>query len=284
MKKLSLVLLCIVATFLACNTPDSVNQQERLSAEKKRMEKEVAFQREQLPNYGKLGFNIREQVQQIEPNSDIGKILHESRLAADLDKEMLAFGNDGMYNKLTEMNSGDVTFTVGLVSSEANVHAGLVILPINIDYGIYEVYIVKMMNDEGSRRLLVSSVASASPFIDIETDVYPMGLSSDEKEKIAKFRGCIRAAWNDITNDLSGQIACALCPQSCLSACLLACGYNAVKHSGYTTPECIDIDSQSDALNCLCSLEAINCSTFYVTQIPSTYAKIPVNLAFVSSY
>lgn len=188
-----------------------------------------------------LNINMLSAIANISSHPKLQTIIATTHVTNDLSIQGFSIYPSSNVETHVDAVTGNKVYTIALQSTIATTHAALVIQPMSEFHDIYKVYVVKK-----------SSVGEETTFIKVigETGFTPVGMVGDKH-----WRSCMVAAWNDVTSDLSGTLACALVPEVCIAACLISCA-NAI-----TVPECISpTKSKSEALACLCALNILDCT------------------------
>lgn len=188
-----------------------------------------------------LSINMLSTIDNISYHPNLQTIVATSHVTNDLTINGFSLFPSSNVETHIDSVTGNKVYTIALQSAITTTHAALVIQPMSEFHDIYKVYVVRK-----------SSIGDTTTFIKVigETGFTPVGMVGD-----AHWRGCMRAAWNDVTSDISGIIACSLVPEVCIAACLISCA-NAM-----TVPECANpTKSKSEALACLCALNILDCT------------------------
>lgn len=196
-------------------------------------------------DYSSLGLYLNFTNYSISGNTDISNILSTNFVSNTLSNENFTVNSSGYYTKVLDTPTGKFNYIVDLQTGTQSTSASLVITPLSVSRKIYMVALIKAITSGGVTTTTVKSVGG--------TYFDPSELRPGTKE----WRDCMVAAWNDVTNDASGTIACALAPGPCLAACAISCTFMTI-----SVPGCVDDPNMSDAqaITCLCNLGLLDCS------------------------
>jgi hypothetical protein len=197
----------------------------------------------------------------IASNSTIKEIISGDIVTNALDAEGFLVNTPGYYNTLTDASDGNSIHYVELSHPDATIGSGgLIIYPIDPARKIYLVYITKTEISSSGNRTLIRSVTSTEPYIDLNPSMPdPLAAGGTSfAERRAKFKGCMAAAWNDLTSDVIHAVGCnSIFVNACVAACVATCAHHLAGSVG--TGPCASIATTEDMLSCLCDLHVLIC-------------------------
>lgn len=203
-------------------------------------------------NYlNELGDYIKENTFQIKEIGSINSIINSTYLKEYLERRQLRLKNENVSVKVNS-EIGVKAYSIELQSDEKNSYTGLVILPLIEERNIYAIFFASETTTDGKKETNFESIVNKGNYFDPNYTPKQLG------DKWRAWKNCMVSSWNNLTNDLVGQIACGLAPQSCLAACAIHCTLLA---PGAYNPSM----TNAEALQWLCDNGFIICDFEIVT-------------------